>query len=382
MYPNQETRNQFGRDFGACRWIYNHALHFRTESWLVNKKYVGYHETARDLVALKKLPEYAWLKDANSQCLQQSLRHLDSAYAKFFSKKAKYPNFKKKFGKQSFTIPQRFMVKDGKLHLPKYNPIRMQRFAKIDGKIKHVTVSMVPSGKYYASFTVEVPDLAPLPVNGKAIGIDLGIKDFLTTSDGEKVGSPKLLKLASRRLRLRQRVLSRKMKGSRGRERQKLLVARSHEKVSNQRQDFLHKLSMRLIRENQTIAVESLNVKEMLSNRHLAKAISDQGWGNFLQMLRYKSKWYGRTLLEADMFFPSSKRCSVCGWIKKNLQLSDRSWKCESCKTTHDRDINAAKNILQITTAGIAGSHAAGDGSSQHGRKTERVPVVERGNLI
>ena len=387
IYPNQPMREFFSRQFGACRWVYNHGLALRTETWLKEKKSVSRSALSKMLTDAKKKKETAWLADVNAQALQQSLRHLEVAYQKFWKKEAQFPKFKKRGNHQSFTVPQNFNIEGGKLRLPKCEPIRMQRKVQIALPIQKVTISMTPTGRYFASFLVEAPQPKILKKTDKVIGVDLGLTSFLVTSDGKKVESPKFLKRSSRRLRLRQRSLSRRAKGSRGRERQRIFVARSHERVSDQRQDFLHKLSTQLIRENQAIAVESLNVKGMMKNHHLAKAISDQGWGQFLSMLRYKADWYGRTILVVDRFFPSSKRCFACGWINENLSLNIRSWKCPSCLTAHDRDINAAKNILNCalsaTTAGMAESHAVGDRRSQRsrkvssaGRRTRKPPTL------
>lgn len=385
IYPNLPTRDFFARQFGACRWIYNRALFLRTEAWIGEKKNISHGALSKMLTEAKQEKETAWLKEVNSQALQQSLRHLDVAYQKFWRKETKFPKFKKKHGHQSFTVPQGFKLKDGKLRLPKCDSIRIQRKFELGVTIKKVTISMNPAGRYFASLFIEVPQPKPLKRTKKTIGIDLGLTHFLVTSDGEKVASPEFLKRSSRRLRLRQRSLSRRAKGSRGRERQRVLVARIHERISDRRKDFLHKLSTRLIRENQVMAVEDLSVRNMMKNRCLSKSISDQGWGQFLSMLRYKAEWYGRTILVADRFFPSSKRCSACGWVNENLPLSVRSWSCPSCLAKHDRDINAAKNILK-TTAGIAGSHAVGDRRSQRdkvfrgaGRRTRKPPALAVG---
>jgi len=364
IYPNKETQAFFARQFGACRFVYNHALRLRTDAWLREGRLLKYHDTAKILTKMKHEEEYAFLQEVTAQSLQQSLRHLEIAYQKFWHKEARYPQFKKRHGKQSFTVPQNFKVRNGKLHLPKCGPVRLQRDAIIAGKVIKVTVSKTPANRYFASFTAEVLKPKPFKKMKSVIGIDLGLTHFLVTSGGEKVASPKFLARSTRRLRLRQRSLSRREKGSHGRERQRLRVARIHERISDQRSDFLHKLSIRLLRENQAIAVESLNVKGMMANRHLSRAISDQGWSQFLSMLRYKAEWYGRTILVADRFFPSSKRCSACGWINEALPLSVRTWSCPSCASKHERDVNAAKNILLTTTLGIRESHATGDRKS------------------
>ena len=364
LYPNAEQRAWLERQFGCCRFVYNYFLRLRIDYYAAHreatdKKGLNYHDTARMLTELKRQPEYAWLKEANSQALQHALRHLDAAYTNFFEDRAAFPHFKSKRGTQAFHVPQFFKVDGDHLILPKVGAIKLVLHRPIAGKTRHVTVTKTPTGKYFVSIAcrVEMPD--PKPV-GSEIGIDLGLKSFLATSAGETVESPKYLHKAEKRLKRLQRRLSRRRKGSQGREKARRAVARQHEKVANQRSDFLHKLSRRLVGENQAIHAESLNVKGLLANHALAKSIADARWGEFLRQIKYKGQWYGCALYQIDRFFPSSKRCHVCGYIKQDLTLCDREWDCPECDAHHDRDVNAAINILTFkiqTRAGTAQSH-------------------------
>jgi len=365
IYPNRGQQAALTKQFGASRFVYNHFLRARIDYYAAHsndkgKKGLTYHDTAAILTQLKREPEYAWLQEANAQALQQALRNLDSAYNNFFNKRARFPCFKSKRARQSFRVPQGFGIKGSKLHLPKLPPIRMVIHRSIEGIVKHIVISKTPAGYYYASLCCESE--VPKPeYRGNVIGIDLGIKDFLVTSNGEHIPAPKYLRQAERRLRRTQRHLSRCKRGSRGREKARLAVARQHEYVANQRVDFLHKLSRRMVDENQAICAETLNVKGMLANHCIAKSIADCGWGEYLRQLRYKGAWYGCDLLQCDRFFPSSKRCHDCGFILDLLPLSIREWTCPECGIIHDRDENAARNIKTFCTAGTAETHTPGE---------------------
>ena len=364
IYPNRSQQEVLARQFGACRFVYNHFLRARIDYYAAHngesKSGLNYYDTAAMLTELKRTPEYIWLQEASAQALQQSLRDLDKAYHNFFNKRAQFPRFKSKRARQSFRVPQGFGLKDGHLHLPKFSPIRMVMHRPIEGIVKHVTVSKTLAGTYYASLCCECEVPEP-EYTGRIIGIDLGVKDFLVTSEGERVPAPKYLRQAEKRLRRFQRTLSRRQKGSKGREKARLVVARQHEHVTNQRADFLHKLSRRMVDENQVICAESLNVKGMLRNHHLAKSVSDCGWFEYLRQVRYKGAWHGCDLLQCDRFFPSSKRCHDCGFILDSLPLFTREWTCPECGTIHDRDENAARNIKTFCTAGTAGTHTPGE---------------------
>lgn len=359
LYPTTEQEEQLARQFGASRFVYNHFLRRRINQYAETGRGLSYHDTALELTELKKTDEYGWLKEANSQALQQSLRDLEKAYENFWSGRTRFPTFKKKHGRQSFRVPQHFKLVDDGIVLPKLSLVRAVIHRPIEGRMMSVTVSRTPTGKYFASILceVELPDPEPR-LDQHEIGIDLGLKDFIVTSEGERVPAPKHLRKSERRLKRLQRQMSRRKKGSRGRAKARLLVARQHEKVANQRADFHHKLSRRLVDENQAIYVESLAVKNMLANHKLAKSIADAGWGEFLRQLGYKGQWYGCRIGQLDRFFPSSKLDNECGYIYDGLKLSDRTWTCPGCGRTIDRDLNAAQNILRFgRRAGAALTH-------------------------
>ncbi len=346
LYPTQEQEAYLAKCFGCSRFVYNHFLQLTTNAYAESKKPLRYGDTAKLLTKLKKEESFSWLGEVNSQSLQQTLKDLESAFVRFFKKLGDFPVFKKKRNRQSFRVPQHWSIThDGMLKLPKMQPIKMVQHREIEGTPTSVTISSSPTGKYYASILVEY-ETNVAPLNGGKIGADLGLKDFLITSEGKKHPNPRFYKRALKRLKRLQRSLSRKVKGSNNRNKQRLLVAASHEKVANQRLDMQHKLSLRLTCDNQVVAVEDLQIKGMVKNRKLAQAISDASWGQFLTILEYKGKLYGCEIRKLDRFFPSSKRCSKCGYIHENLTLDIREWTCPECGTDHDRDVNAATNIL------------------------------------
>lgn len=361
IYPNQGQQDQLSRQFGSCRFVYNYFLRQRIDHYASTGKGLTYHKTAQMLVKLKNQPEYVWLKEAHSQTLQQSLIDLDKAYNNFFNKRADFPKFKKKHGKQSCRFPQGIKVDPDskKLYVPKIGWVKVVLHRPIEGEMKNLTISKTKSGKYFASIQVE-QEIDEPTYSGYQIGIDLGLKDFIVTSDGQQVPNPKHLRKSERKLKRLQRRLSRTKKGSNGREKARLKVARQHEKIANQRADFLHKLSRKLVEDNQLIAIEDLNVKGMVSNHNLAKYISDAGWSEFTRQLSYKGSWYGCHIGQIDRFFPSSKRHFKCGYIYENLTLAEREWFCPECQEWVDRDENAAKNILNWYTVGTTGINAAG----------------------
>jgi putative transposase len=357
IYPNKEQRQILAKHFGCVRFIYNFFLRLRMDFYAANKdnekKGLTYHDNAIALTQLKKHPEYEWLNDVNSQVLQQALRQLDVAYNNFFSKRAKFPKFKKKRNKQSFAVPQHFRIADKYLSIPKCPDIRIVMQRHIEGTMKSITISMTPSGKYYASILCELDIQKPV-YNGGEVGLDYGIKSFVTTSDAEVISPPKYLRKSEKKLKRLQRRVSGKQRGSKSRIKAIKQLARQHERVANQRKDFLHKTSKRLVSENQAIYMENLAISNMVKNPRLAKSISDSGWGIFVIMLIYKGAWYGCKIIQLDRFFPSSKRCSACGYINESLTLNDRVWQCPECSINHDRDLNAAINILTFGRAGIA----------------------------
>jgi putative transposase len=352
IYPTKEQATLLAVHFGQARFVYNYFLRKRIDFYAANagseKQGLNYYDTANMLTELKKQPDTAWLQESNAQVLQQSLRHLDVAYNNFFNKHAQFPSFKRKQARQSLTVPQGFKFNpcQGTLTIPKITPFKIVAHRNIEEMIKHVIIKKNPSGKYFASILCETQkDIKPKETGGQ-IGIDLGLKSFLVTSENEKVSTPQFLRASEDKLKLAQRRLSRKQKGSANRAKAQHKVTLIHEKISNQRNDFLHKLSHRLISENQALFAEDLNVKEIMANHHLAKSVADAGWSEFIRQVKYKSEWNGVHFCQIDRFFPSSKRCHTCGWINQSLTLKDREWTCQGCGHVLDRDCNAAQNIL------------------------------------
>ncbi|MCK9416735.1 transposase, partial [Candidatus Dojkabacteria bacterium] len=310
-----------------------------------NKQSLTYNDQSAFLTQLKKENDTSWLKEINSQSLQYSLKCLENAYQGFFNKRTQFPKFKSKKSKNSFTCPQFVSVENNSLNIPKIKGIKMTMERKIEGKIKKATITKTPSGKYFVSILTEKIYKSVNKTN-KSIGIDLGIKDFLVLSNGTKIKNHRFLKLYERLLSKHQQHLSRKQKGSNRYEKQRLKVAKIHEKISNSRMDLIHKTTLNLVKEFDTIYLEDLNVKGMMKNHKLSKAISDVSWGKFIETLTYKAEWNDKEVVHIDRFFPSSKTCHLCGYINHNLTLKDRTWKCSECCEVLDRDVNAAINIL------------------------------------
>ena len=342
--PNQEQQTLLNKHFGSVRWTYNYFLNQRKTEYLNNKKSLNYYDQSAELTKIKKVNE--WLKEINSQTLQYSLKCLDMAYQGFFNKRTKFPNFKSKRNKNSFTIPQNVRYDGTKLIVPKFlDGIEMIMERQIKGIIRHCSISKTPTGKYFVSILTEL-EYQPINKTNQSVGIDLGIKDFLVLSNGTKIKNHRFLKHYERILAENQKYLSRKTKGSNRYEKQRLKVARIYEKITNSRMDLIHKTTTNLINQFDTIYLEDLNVKGMMKNHKLAKAISDVSWGKFIDVLEYKALWNDKQVIHIDRFFPSSKTCNKCGWINNNLTLKDRNWICPECSSVHDRDFNAAINIL------------------------------------
>ncbi|MBD2004687.1 MULTISPECIES: RNA-guided endonuclease InsQ/TnpB family protein [Cyanophyceae] len=354
FYPTPEQETLLRRTIGCTRLVYNRALALRTEAWYEHKKRVGYNETSAMLTEWKKDENLVFLHEVSCVPLQQGLRHLQKAFSNFFEGRTKYPTFKKKRngGNAEFT-KSAFKWRDGQIYLAKCSEplnIRWSRQLPHMCEPSTITVKLSPSGRWTVSLLVNV-EIEPLPESPNQIGIDLGITSLIALSTGEKVSNPKGFAIKRRKLRKAQKALSRKQKGSSNSYKARLKVAKVYAEISDARNDFLHKLTTRLVRENQTIAVEDLAVKNMVKNRKLALSISDASWGELVRQLEYKCEWYGRSLFKIDRWFPSSKRCGHCGYIVEKLPLNIRSWECPECGTHHDRDVNAANNIL---AAGLA----------------------------
>lgn len=347
MYPTKEQAVLIAKHFGSKRFIFNYFLNERKTSYLTNKKKLNYYDNAKSLTTLKRQDQYIWLKEVNSQTLQAALRDLDTAYNKFFSKRNRFPKFKSKRNQQSFRVPQAVKYSKGKLTIPKFKkPIKVREDRPLTGKILFATISRNPSGKYFAAITVETEHTS-YAATKEQIGVDLGIKNLVICSNGKTYPNIKTTKKYAKQLAYEQRQLSKKTKGSNNRSRQRIKVAKVHEKISNIRHNHLHQTSSCIVRENQTICAESLTVMNMMKNHCLAKAIADVSWGELLRQLQYKSEWNGRTFIQVNRFFPSSKTCNKCKFIHEGLTLNNRSWVCSQCKAELDRDINAAKNILE-----------------------------------
>lgn len=354
VYPTPEQETLLRRTIGCTRLVYNRALAARTEAWYGEKKRVGYSDTSAMLTDWKKLEELEFLNEVSCVPLQQGLRHLQKAFSNFWEGRAKYPNFKKKRngGSAEFT-KSAFKFKDGQVFLakcPEPLPIVWSRLLPEGAMPSTITVKLSPAGRWTVSLLVDVA-IEPLPKSPSNVGIDLGITSLVALSNGEKVANPKGFKAKRAKLKRAQKALSRKVKGSNNRRKAALKVAKVHQEIGDARKDFLHKLTTRLVRENQTIAVEDLVVKNMLKNRKLALSISEASWGELVRQLEYKCDWYGRNFVKIDRWFPSSKRCGECGHVVDKLPLNIREWTCPSCGAKHDRDLNAANNIL---AAGLA----------------------------
>src|SRR5262245_6750390 len=349
FFPTDSQKRQLARTFGCARFVWNQALELRSKTYEETKKSPGYAQTTNALTQWKKEPEKAFLKEVSSVVLQQSLRNLDAAFQNFFDKRAKYPRFKSRHDKQSVRYQTNaFTFRDGKITLAKQNKpleISWSRPLPGDAVLISATVSTDGAGRYFISILVET-DIQPLPETAADVGIDLGIKTLAKCSNNKELENPRPLRNATKRLRLNQRRLSRKVKGSNNRNKARLKVAKLHARIRDIRTNNIHQFTTETIRENQAVYVEGLNVVGMLKNHALAKHIADASFGEIIRQLDYKAKWYGREFIQLDRFFPSSKLCHVCGHLMLKLPLSVREWTCTQCDTNHDRDGNASKTIL------------------------------------
>lgn len=380
LYPTIEQQSLLAQSFGCARWWWNYALNKSIETYKETGKGLNRSALNALLPELKKDENTKWLADCYSQVLQATTLNLTTAYKNFFDKRAGFPKFKSKHGKQSIQYPQNVKIVDRSVKLPgNIGLVKAKIHRPIEGKIKTVTVSKTPSGKYFASILTEVEGSNPTTSEGKIYGIDLGLKHFAVVTDGEKISkydNPKHLAKHEKNLKRKQKKLARKQKGSKSRNRYRKIVAKVHERVSNSRQDFLHKLSYKLVSDSQAVIVENLHVKGMVCNHNLAKAISDCGWGMFTNFLAYKLERKGGKLVEIDRFFPSSKLCSNCFYQVNEMPLDIREWTCPHCGTHHDRDGNAAINIRaegirMLKAEGSAVSAVGGEVRPRLGRKSK-----------
>jgi len=357
IYPTDEQKQMLAQTFGCCRYVYNWALRLKTDAYYQRGERMYYEHLSQALTSLKKQEESAWLNNVSSVPLQQALRHLERAFLNFFEGRAQYPTFKKKHGAQAATYASSAFKWDGtNLTLAKMDrplDIHWSRPLPKGCKPTTITVTKDCSNRYFVSLLVE-EDIQTLPVVNKQVGLDLGLKSMVITSDGQTYGNPKFFARDEKKLAQAQRRHAKKKKGSKNRAKAKLKVARVHARIADRRRDYQHKLSTHIIRENQIVCVEDLQVKNMVKNHRLAKAISDVGWSELVRQLEYKAEWYGRTLVKIDKFYPSSKRCFDCGHILDSLTLDIRHWVCPECGVEHERDINAAKNIVAAGLAVLA----------------------------
>jgi len=347
VYPNTEQSAKIDRQFGCCRYVYNWGLQRKMETYTTTGKTLKCFDLIKELTQLKK--ELTWLSDTYSQSLQMALRNLDNAYVRFFREKKGFPKFKsRKNPVQSCQYPQGVQFRGGIVFIPKVGKVRVVMHREFHGTVKTVTLSRTAGGKHYISVLVD--DKLPKPVTKEfsektTVGIDVGLKHFAVLSTGEKVDHPQHAINAEKKLRRLHKKVSRRKKGSNNKNKARIRLAVQYEKVAAKQKDFLHKLSRRLISENQAVAIEDLHVQGMLKNRKLARHISASSWSEFFTFLDYKSEWYGTRILRIGRFDPSSKTCHICGFVNGKLKLGHRVWTCTRCGNTHDRDVNAAKNI-------------------------------------
>ena len=378
-YPDATQQAMLNRTFGCVRVVWNTILAIRQQRYVTERTGTSYGQASAALTALKKDPQRAWLNEVSCVPLQQALRHQQQAFAAFFAGRARYPRFKSRHGRQAAEYTRSaFTLRNGELRLAKTpGPLVFVwswpgvDVAGLDPTT--VFVSKEPDGRWYVTFAIDASAPAPMPGTGQAVGVDLGITSFAVISDGQRIANPRHLQRRARSLARYQRRLARCQRGSANRAKAKAKVARAHRKVRNARQDFLHRTTTQLIRDNDLIAIEDLNVSGMVRNRRLARAISDCGWGEFRRQLAYKCQRAGRRLIVTGRWYPSTKTCSACGFLLAELPLQARAWRCPSCRTRHDRDLNAAKNIL---AAGLAAARRLpGDACGADVRHLETPPV-------
>ncbi|EDK4684482.1 IS200/IS605 family element transposase accessory protein TnpB [Salmonella enterica] len=352
FYPTPDQVELLAQTFGCVHFVYNNILRWRTDAYYERQEKIGYPQADKQLTALKKQSEFVWLNEVSAVPLQQAIRHQQTAFSNFFAGRAKYPTFKSKRHKQAATFMNTaFKYRDDKLYIAKSKmPLDVRWSRRLPSAPSSITISKDAAGRYFVSCLCEFEPVS-LHITASTVGIGVGLKDLFVTDTGFKSGNPCHTAKYAARLALLQRRLSKKAKGSKNRAKARLKVARLHAKIADCRLDALHKATRKLINENQVVCVESLKVKNMIRNPKLSRAIADASWGEFVRQLQYKGEWAGRSVVAIDQFFPSSKRCSCCGFTMKKMPLDVRKWTCPECSEDHDRDINAA---LNIKAAGLA----------------------------
>lgn len=384
LHPTIEQKILLEKHFGCVRYVFNHFLNERKAQYELTKKSDNYYAQAKTLTAIKKKEDTIWLKEVNSQALQFALKSVDTAYVNFFRGNAKFPRFKSRKKKNSFTVPQFAVLEETKLYIPKFQEgLKLTAHREVKGKIGKCTLSKTPTGKYFVSILSEEL-YEPMPKTSKITGVDLGLSHFVITADGIKFDNNKYTKKYARKLASSQKHLSRKTKGSSSFEKQRRKTALIHEKVANSRLDNLHNISHQLISEYDFIAVEDLNVKGMVKNRKLANSISDASWGTFVRLLEYKAAWNDKKVVKISRWFPSTKTCHECGWVNQEMDLNVRDWTCQNGHQL-DRDINAAKNILteglKILNSGGTLENTNGGLSKSSTKKREPVKLEAQSSL-
>lgn len=379
ILPTEEQKTFFAKSFGCSRFVFNYFLNARKEYYLKNGKGLGYNHTAKLLVELKEDKNTEWLNEVNSQSLQQSLRKLDVSYQRFFKKISKFPSFKSKYDKQSFNIPQHFTFENGRLTIPKLKAIKVNQHRPFgeNYEICFLTISKTKSNKYFVSFIVEEDFTSKVKKTNKSVGIDLGLIDLMTFSDGKKVSNPRIAKKYRKKLEYQHRQHSKKTKKGKNRERARVELAKTYEKITNVKLDYAHKLTADIVKNHDIIVMEDLSITNMMKDHKKARSIQEVSWYEIVRQLKYKSEWNDRKFIQVDRWFPSSKTCNDCGYINQSLREGDREWNCPICNIHHDRDYNASLNILK---QGLSGLGIKSDVNQKRGEalrmvssKTERV---------
>ena len=397
VLPTEEQKTFFAKSFGCSRFVFNHFLNARKDHYLKNGKGIEYNDTAKLLVSLKEDKDTEWLNEVNSQSLQQSLRQLDVAYQRFFKKIASFPSFKSKYDKQSFCVPQHFSFKNGLLTIPKLKAIKVNQHRPFgeNYEICFLTISKTKTNKYFVSFIVEEDFTPKVKKTNKSVGIDLGLIDLMTFSDGKKISNPRIAKKYRKKLEYQQRQHSKKTKKGKNRERARVELAKTYEKITNVKLDYSHKLTSNIVKNHDIICMEDLSISNMMKDHKKARSIQEVSWYEIVRQLKYKSEWNDRKFVQIDRWFPSSKTCNDCGYINQSLKEGDREWDCPICNIHHDRDYNASLNILKQGLCGLGTkSHdkqKRGEALRIVSGKTERVikslnhktkKLIKRGNPL